>query len=240
MANRNNRQYELYDDGAALLMSMKNGTSEMGHALQVAEMALATSIASRKDARDDHGRSLRAVTQLENMLATARINEVISNNQLTAHNTAVADSRRALNGQRVRTEAMQTANTVHVLQYLDDRGAQQLADGDRSLTRRVVEVTADAMDFPQWHPKLRRCHRIREDLSVRDRTIGPAFDHLVTMRVLVMRRAMTGPGYEYGLADHFANLLPQPPRFDVPEPADRQMYPDLNETSSDESTDEDE
>ena len=240
MANRNNRQYDLYNEGAALLNSMKNGTSELGHALQVSEMALATSLASCTDARDDHGRALQAVTQLENALSTARINAMISNNQLTAHNTAVAVSRRALNGQRIRTEAMHTANTAHVLQYLDKRGAQQLADGDRSLTRRVVEVTADAMDFPQWHSKLRRCHRIRPDLSVRDRTIGPAFDHLVTMRVLVMRRAMTGTGYEYGLADYFANLLPQPPRFDVPEPAERQMYPELNETSSEGSAGEDE
>ena len=96
------------------------------------------------------------------------------------------------------------------------------------------------MDYPQWYSKLQRCHRIRTTLSVRDRTIGPAFEHLVTMRDLVMRRAMTGTGYEYGLAHHFASLLPQPPRFDVPEPAKRQMYPELNETSSEGSVVEDE
>ena len=130
MANRNNRQYELYNEGAALLNSMKNGTSDLGHALQVSEMALATSLASCTDARDDHGRALRAVTQLENALSTARINAMISNNQLTAHNTTVADSRRALNGQRVRTEAMHATTTAHAIQYLDEQGVQELTDGD--------------------------------------------------------------------------------------------------------------
>ena len=60
------------------------------------------------------------------------------------------------------------------------------------------------------------------------------------MNVLEMRRAMTGTGFEYKLAHHFAALLPQPPRFDVPEPAQRQMYPDLNVSSSKESASEDE
>ena len=135
---------------------------------------------------------------------------------------------------------MQVATTAHVVQYLDDNDVQNLTNGDRSLTRRVVEVTADAIDYPQWYSKFQRCHRIREDLHVRDRTIGPAFQHLVNMNVLEMRRAMTGTGFEYKLAHHFAALLPQPPRFDVPEPAQRQMYPELNVTSSEESASEDE
>ena len=240
MANINNRQYDLYNDGSILLNSMKNGTSELAHALKMSDMALTTSLARRKDARDDHGRAQQTVTQLENALATARINAVITNNQLTANDDAVALSRRARNGQRVRTGAMHAATTAHVIQYLDDKGVQDLADGDRSLTRRVVEVTADAMDYPQWYSKLRRCHRIRPTLCPRDKTIGPAFEHLVTMNVLVMRRALTGTGYEYGLAAYFAALLPQPPRFDVPEPEDRQMYRELNDTSSEGSDADDE
>ena len=93
MANRNNRQYDLYIEGSILLNSMKNGTSELGHALQVSEMALTASLARRKDARDDHGRAQQTVTQLENALATARINAMITNNQLTGNNDAVAVSR---------------------------------------------------------------------------------------------------------------------------------------------------
>ena len=130
MANLHNRQYDLYNEGAILLNSMKNGTSELGHALQVSEMALTTSLARRKDAQDDNGRAQQVVTQLENALETARINAMITNNQLTANNDAVAVSPRALNGQRVRTEAMQAATTAHVIQYLDDNNVQDLTDGD--------------------------------------------------------------------------------------------------------------
>ena len=135
---------------------------------------------------------------------------------------------------------MHAATTAHVIQYLDDKGVQDMADGDRSLTRRMVEVTADAMDFPQYHSKTRRCRRICQTLCPRDRTVGPAFHHLVTMNILVTRRALTGNGYEYGLASYFAALLPQPPRFDVPEPEDRQMYRELNDTSSEGSDADDE
>ena len=60
------------------------------------------------------------------------------------------------------------------------------------------------------------------------------------MGVLVARRQLTGTGYEYGLANYFAALLPQLPRFDVSKPAKCQMYPGLNDTSSKESNADDE
>ena len=103
-----------------------------------------------------------------------------------------------------------------------------------------MEIAADAINFPQSHSKLTRCRRIRRSLCPRDRTVGPAFQQLVNIGVLVPRRPLTGNGYEYGLAAYFAALLPQPPRFDVPEPEERQMYPELNDTSSDGSETDDE
>ena len=115
-----------------------------------------------------------------------------------------------------------------------------MADGDRSLTRRVVEVTADAIDYPLFHSKRARCARICPTLCPRDRTIAPTFQRLVNMGILIARRQLIGNGFEYGLANYFAATLPQPPRFDVPKPDPRLMYPELNETSSDESREEDE
>ena len=55
------------------------------------------------------------------------------------------------------------------------------------------------------------------------------------MNILIARRQLIGNGLEYGLANDFAATLPQPPQFDVPEPPAHIMYPELNETSSDES-----
>ena len=55
------------------------------------------------------------------------------------------------------------------------------------------------------------------------------------MGILIARRQLIGNCFDYGLANYFAATLPQPPRFDVPEPAPHLMYPELNETSSDES-----
>ena len=95
MANIHNRQYDLHIDGSNLLNSMKNSTSALGHALEMSEMALTVSIARCDEAQDDHGRAQQTVTQLENALATARNNAVITNNQLTANNDAVAVTRRA-------------------------------------------------------------------------------------------------------------------------------------------------
>ena len=103
-----------------------------------------------------------------------------------------------------------------------------------------MEIAADAIDYPQYHSKLARCGRIRRTLCSRDKTVGPAFQQLVNIGVLIARRPLTGNGYEYGLAAYFAALMPQSPRFDVPEPAERQMYPELNGTSSEGSDGEDE
>ena len=108
------------------------------------------------------------------------------------------------------------------------------------MTRRIVEVKADAIDYPLFHSKQARCTWIRQTLCPRDKTVGPAFQRLVNMGVLITCRQLTGTGYEFCLANYFAALLPQPPRFDVPEPAKRQMYPELNDTSSKESNTDDE
>ena len=93
---------------------------------------------------------------------------------------------------------------------------------------------------PLFHTKEARCARIRSDLTPRDPTIAPTFHRLVVMNILVARRRLTGNGLEYGLAAHFAAALPQPPQFDVLKPQTRIMYPQLDDTSSDESSDEDE
>ena len=135
---------------------------------------------------------------------------------------------------------MHEVNTVYVVQYLFEQGVQEMADGDRSLTCKVVEVTADAIDYPLFHSKRARCTRIFQTLCPKDKTVGPTFQKLVNMGVLVARRQLTGNGYEYGLANYFAAMLPQPQQFDVPEPAKRQMYPELNDTSSEGSDADDE
>ena len=124
---------------------------------------------------------------------------------------AVNAALRACNNQRVRTLPIRETNTVHVVQYLFKHGVQDMADGEQSLTRRVVEVTADAIDYPLFHSKRARCTRICRTLCPRDRTVGPTFQKLVNMGVLVARRQLTGNSYEYGLANYFAAILPQPP-----------------------------
>ena len=69
-------------------------------------------------------------------------------------------------------------------------------------------------------------------------SVTPNFQHLVNMRIFISRRAQVGNGTEYGLAPQFAATIPEPPRFDVPEPPLCYMYEVLNETSSDDSNEE--
>ena len=175
MANINNRQYDLHGEGIPLLNSMKNSTSALGHALEVTEVNFNLTITRREEAQDDHGRALQTVTQLEDALASARNNAVITNNHLTTNRDAVDAALRARDSQRVRTLVMHEATMVHVVQYLFDQGVQDMEDDDRSLTRRIVEIAADAIDYPQYHSKLTRCGRIRRTLCSRDKTVGPAF-----------------------------------------------------------------
>ena len=54
------------------------------------------------------------------------------------------------------------------------------------------------------------------------------------MNIFVAQQPLCGNGLEYGLANHFEGTLPQPPRFDIPEPAFCYMYPELNKTTSEE------
>ena len=135
---------------------------------------------------------------------------------------------------------MQEASTVHTVQHLFERGVEGMVagQGNRTLTRRICEVMADALDYPLYHTKEVHCTRIC--ICPQDMTIASTFHRLVDMNILVARRRLTGNSLEYGLAAHFAATLPQPPRFNVPKPQLRYMYPELNETSSDESSDNDE
>ena len=162
------------------------------------------------------------------------------NNYRVCTQNTVDAARLAQDNQRIRTVAMHKANTVHVVQHLFLHGMQDMMQGNRSLTRRIVEVTADALDYPLFHTKEARFARIRTNLSPRDPTIAPTFHRLVVMNILVARRRLTGNSLEYGLAAHFAATLPQPPHFNVPKPPTCYVYPELNETSSDESSNKDE
>ena len=102
--------------------------------------------------------------------------------------------------------------------------------GNCTLGCRMCESIANTLDFPLFHTKEARSNQIR--ICVQDLTISPSFQRLVDMNILVAQQQLCGNGLIYGLANHFAKVLPPPPRFNVPEPAFCYMYPKLNENTS--------
>ena len=112
-----------------------------------------------------------------------------------------------------------------------------MVDGDRSLARTIYEVMVDAINFPFFHTRNTRCDHIR--LMHRTLTVAPSFQHLLDMNILVALRPLVGNGLEYGLLPQFAATTPEPPCFNVPEPILRYMYAELNKTSSDDLSEDD-
>ena len=141
------------------------------------------------------------------------------------------------NNQQVCTLALRTANMNIMVQHLAELNVQQLVEGNRQLARTICELLADGINYPLFHTREARCRRML--LGHRALSVSPSLQHLVTMGIFISRRVHVGNGTEYGLAPHFAATIPEPPRFDVPEPPLRYMYEALNETSSEDS-DEDE
>ena len=141
-------------------------------------------------------------------------------------------ARVARDNQQVRAVVLRTANTDIMVQHLTELNVQQLAEGNRQLARTICEFLADAINYPLYHTREARCRRMT--LGHRTLSVSPSLHHLLAMRIFVSRRVHVGNGTEYGLAPHFAATIPEPPRFDVPEPPLRYMYEALNETDSDE------
>ena len=70
-----------------------------------------------------------------------------SDNYRVTTGHAVDAARLTQDNQSVRTLSMHETNTVHVVQYLFEQGVQGMSEGNQSLTRRVVEITADAIEY---------------------------------------------------------------------------------------------
>ena len=94
----------------------------------------------------------------------------------------------------------------------------------------MYEITADAIDFLLYHTKEARCNWI--GIHVQNLTVTSSFQRLVKMNVLVAQQMHCRNGFEYGLANLFAENLPQQQCFDKPELAFCYMYPYLNKTTS--------
>ena len=117
-----------------------------------------------------------------------------------------------------------------MVQHLTKLNVQQLVEGNRHLARTICELLADTINYPLFHTREARCNRMC--FTHRAFLVTPSLQHLVTMRIFVSQRVRIGNGFEYGLAPQFAATIPEPPRFDVPEPPLRYMYDVLNKTSS--------
>ena len=97
--------------------------------------------------------------------------------------------------------------------------------GWRRITRRMVEIMADALRYPKPHTRLNRIGRIGG--STHDVTIAPALAKLTELNVLFEARATAGNANIYSLNRHFIeNVLEEKPRLDFPEPLSLPMYPD--------------
>ena len=121
-----------------------------------------------------------------------------------------------------------------MVQHLAENQVQQLVEGNRHLTRTICELLADTIDYPLFHTREARCTQMR--LTHRSLLVTPSLQHLLTMRIFVAQCVLVGNGLEYGLSPQFAATIPEPPRFDVPEPPLRYMYDALNKTSSNDSS----
>ena len=88
-----------------------------------------------------------------------------------------------------------------------------------------------------FHTKVTHCDQIR--IHEQNLTVAPSFRQLVKMNILVARQPLVGNGLKYSPANQFTATIPEPPRFNVPEPPLRYMYAELNETSSKESSEND-
>ena len=140
--------------------------------------------------------------------------------------------------QQVRTIVLREANTRIMVQYLAENRVQQMVDGDRSLTCTICELIADTIDFPLFHTRRAHCDCLR--IMHRILMVAPSFQHLVDMNILVAQQPLVRNGLEYGLLPQFAATIPEPPRFNVPKPPLRYMYAELNEITSEDSSEDDE
>ena len=134
------------------------------------------------------------------------------------------------NNQQVCTLALRTANTNIMVQHLTELNVQQLVEGNCHLARTICELLANGIDYPLFHTHKARCRRML--LGHRALLVTPSLQHLITMHIFISRRVQVGKGMEYSLAPQFAATIPEPPRFDVLESPLHYMYEALNETSS--------
>ena len=89
--------------------------------------------------------------------------------------------------------------------------------------KRIVEVTADCLQYPRQHTRGERIGRI--GCHLQDLTISPTLEMLTRLEVLRKARALVGNGFTYGLHPTFINdVLQEEPRFTVPRPADTPTY----------------
>ena len=228
--------WSIEDQGAALLNRLPNSTSVSGNLLEVANTYLenTTLISDAAEAHHQHLREM--VTQSEAATRQAR-------HHLAQHvgyqNRTQAEKDLALmqhNNQQIRTLALRVANTSIMVQHLTKLNVQQLVEGNRHLAQTIFELPANAINYPLFHTRSARCNRMCFTHCALSVTLS--LQHLVTMRIFVSQRVWVGNGFEYGLAPQFAATIPEPPRFDVPEPPLRYMYDALNETSSEGSGEE--
>ena len=230
------RNWTIAEQGAVLLNRLPNSTSVSGNQLEVANDHLINTTRLRDEAETQHQHLREMVAQADEAGRQARANVERHAGYLTRTRNERTRALTQYTNQQVRFVTLREANTGIMVQHLAELHVQQLVRDQRHLARTMCDFIADGVDYPLFHTRETRCSRMR--LMPCGKTMTPSLEHLVNLNIFIARRAPVGYGTEYGLAPQFADTLPVPPRFNVPEPPLRYRYEALNKTSSNESNDE--